>query len=257
MAFSGKVVIITGASSGIGAELALILAKENAKLSLVGRNADKFKKLIANIKKTGTKNEPHIILANIDTEAKRIVSETVNKFDRIDVLVNCAGFSIHASLEKLCIENYDKMMTTNVRAAIQISQLAVPYLLKSKGNILNISSVASLRPFPENVGYCVSKSAMDQFTRCTAIDLSPKGVRVNTICPGFIDNDFHRTAGCPEDKYEELRDKFGKCHPIGRAGTSKEVANVAAFIINNDLASFVTGVCLPVDGGLAIAPIQP
>lgn len=253
MSFAGKVILLTGASSGIGAYLSVLLAKEGAQLSLVGRSAEKFEKVVAKIRETGTKYEPLVILADISVDAARVVSETVDKYGRIDVLINNAGFSVAGPLKSLDINDFDNIMSTNVRAAILISQLATPHLVQSKGNLLNISSIAGLRPYPGFLAYCVSKSAMDQFTKCAALELAPSGVRVNSINPGFIDNEFHVTNGIPADQYEQARENFAKLHPIGRVGTCDNVSQAAMFLINEKTASFITGVCMPVDGGASIA----
>lgn len=252
MSFSDKVVLLTGASSGIGAETAVYLAKENAQLALVGRSAQKFENVVAKIRETGSEIEPLVILADITVDAERIVSETIDKFGRIDVLINNAGFAIPETLESFQAEHFDGMMATNVRAAIQLTQLAAPHLIEAKGNILNVSSAASLRPFVGYLSYSISKSAMDQFTKCVALELSPKGVRVNSVNPGFILTEFHANAGIPADQVESMLDAFAKLHPIGRIGTADDVVKAIAFITNNDLAPFITGVCMPVDGASSI-----
>lgn len=253
MSFAGKVILLTGASSGIGAELAIYLSREGALLSLIGRNADKFKKVLSDIKTNGSRNQPHIILADVSIDGERIVSETINKFGKIDILINCAGYGQIGSLETMKMEDFDSLIATNVRSAIHLSQLSVPFLIASKGNILNVSSVVGLRPFAGHIAYSLSKSALDQFTKCTALELAPKGVRVNSVNPGFIDNEFHINAGIPPEQYHSWREQFTKLHPIGRVGTSSDIVKAATFLINNDLSSFVTGVCLPVDGGFSIA----
>lgn len=246
MSFEDKVVLITGASSGIGAACAILLAKEKAKLALVGRNAEKFEKVIEQIEGS----TPLIILADVSTDAERIINETIEHFSRIDVLINNAGFAIPAPVGMISIGDFDRIMATNVRAAVELTQLALPHLIESKGNVVNMSSVLSVRPVENLLSYCVSKSALDQLTKGMALELAAKGVRVNAVNPGFIITDFHHEAGF--DKvidYDEFVRKVISTHPLGRAGLPEDVARAVAFLIDERSASFITGVCLPVDGG--------
>lgn len=252
MAFNGKVILITGASSGIGAACAEYFAKEGAQLSLVGRNADKFKNVVKKIKEINAKIDPLVILRDVSTEAQQIVDETIQKYNRLDVLINNAGFSIRGTIEDTKIEDFDSIMATNVRAVFLLTQLAIPYLIASKGNVVNVSSVAGLRAMRNNLAYSMSKAAVDHFTRCTALEMASKGVRVNSVNPALIITDFHLNLGMSQEQYEEFVDTFGKLHPVGRAGQPSEVVNAIAFL-SQENAAFVTGVSLPIDGGMTIS----
>ncbi|OWR51993.1 short-chain dehydrogenease/reductase like protein [Danaus plexippus plexippus] len=139
-------------------------------------------------------------------------------------------------------------MNTNVRAPYQLTMLAVPYLVKTKGNIVNVSSVAGLRSFPNIVAYCTSKAALDQFTRCVCLELAPKGVRVNAVNPGVIETGIHLKGAMNEDEYKAYLVKCKDTHALGRSGNVKEVSSVIAFLAS-DAASNITGATLPVDGG--------
>lgn len=140
MPFIGKVILITGASSGIGAACAKYFAKKGALLALVARNADKFQNFIENLKKCGVEFEPMIILADVRVDAGRIVSETVEMYGHLDILINNAGISISGSLENMTMQDYDAMMANNVRGAVELTKYAMPHLIASKGNIINVSS---------------------------------------------------------------------------------------------------------------------
>lgn len=142
-------------------------------------------------------------------------------------------------------------MATNVRAVFLLTQLAIPYLIASKGNVVNVSSVASLRTYQNTLAYSMSKAALDHFTRCSALELAPKGVRVNGVNPALIVTDFHLNLGMSKEFYAEFLDNVGKQHPIGRVGQASEVVNAIAFL-SKDNAGFVTGVSLPIDGGMTI-----
>ncbi|XP_055299229.1 uncharacterized oxidoreductase TM_0325-like, partial [Sitodiplosis mosellana] len=164
MSFEGKIILITGASSGIGAACSQYFHKEGALLSLVGRNPDKFEKLFEKLGENGIETEPLTIYADVSVDAERIINETIEKYGRLDILINNAGFGIPASLETLQIQDYDGIMATNVRGVVELTQLAVPYLIETKGNIINVSSIAGIIPVPEFFAYSMSKAALDQFT---------------------------------------------------------------------------------------------
>lgn len=185
MDFKGKVVLITGASSGIGAAAAKYLAELGATVVLTGRNAENLNKIGAECASVG-KTKPLLIVADVtkETDNVRVIETTIAKLGKLDVLVNNAGKGTGGSIETTTLEQYDDIMTTNVRAVFHLTQLAVPHLVKSKGNIVNVSSVAGTRSFANSLVYCISKSALDQFTRCTALELAPKQVRVNSVNPG-------------------------------------------------------------------------
>lgn len=144
-------------------------------------------------------------------------------------------------------------MATNVRGTFLLTQLAIPHLIKTKGNIVNVSSVAGLRQFTNLLAYCMSKSALDQFTRCVALEMAEKGVRVNSVNPAAIDTDPHGNLGLekPSVEHTEALEQYGKMHPIGRTGKLAECVNAIAMLAS-DAASFITGVTLPVDGGMTV-----
>lgn len=146
----------------------------------------------------------------------------------------------------------DAIFATNVRAVLEITHLAAPYLIESKGNIINVSSFVGVRAVKGFVNYCMSKAALDQFTRCVALDLAEKGVRVNSLNPAAIGTDFHVTGGVKPEEYSAVLGYLGQNHPIGRAGTVGEVVNAIAFLANEQTASFITGISLLVDGGMTI-----
>lgn len=168
MSFEGKVVVITGASSGIGAGAAMHFSKLGAKVSITGRNVD-------NLKETASqcKGEVLSIAADVNNEADRmrVIDETVAKFGKIDVLINNAGLGEAGTILTTTLDQYDKVMDTNVRSVFHLTQLATPHLIKTKGNIVNVSSVAGPRSFPNILAYCMSKAAVDQFTKCVALEL--------------------------------------------------------------------------------------
>lgn len=248
MLFAEKVVLVTGASSGIGAAIAEYFAKNGAFVAITGRSVENLEK---------TKNaclevsslEPLLIQADVTKDAERIVSETIEHFQRLDVLVNNAGVLKYGSIEVANLEDYDYVMNTNVRAVFHLTTLAVPHLMKTHGNIVNISSVAGLRSFPNSVAYCMSKATIDQLTRCCALDLATKNVRVNAVNPGVIITDIHKRGGMDEKTYEAYLEHSKTTHAMGRVGNVDEVVEAVGFFASNEKSSFITGACLPIDGG--------
>lgn len=251
MPFIGKVILITGASSGIGAACAEFFAKKGALLALVGRNPDKFEQVMEKIEESGVEMEPLVILADVTTDAKQIISETIEKYGRLDVLINNAGCGTLGSIETAKMEDFDAIMATNIRAVFELTQLAVPHLIAAKGNVVNVSSVYSTRVFKNSIAYCISKAAVDHFTRCAAIELADKGVRINAINPAFIETDFLSTSTGlmkGDEAYEEIIEQTSKTHPIGRNGQTQDCVNAIAFLAK-DSSSFITSATLAVDGG--------
>ncbi|XP_046385938.1 3-oxoacyl-[acyl-carrier-protein] reductase FabG-like isoform X2 [Ischnura elegans] len=220
---SHKVAIITGASSGIGEGTALHFAKLGCRLLLCGRNEGNLNMVKEKCEGLGlSKKEVYISVGDVckDDDRDSLVKCAIERFGKIDVLVNSAGILIGSGIENQTLEDYDLQMDINCRSAFCLIKLALPHLVQSKGNIVNVSSVTGLRAFPGVVGYNVSKAAMDHLTRCVALEVASRG---------FLEHS-------------------KETHALGRPGTVEEVAKVIAFLASDD-ASFITGATLPVDGG--------
>ncbi|XP_022834410.1 uncharacterized protein LOC111362108 [Spodoptera litura] len=245
MSFQDKVVIVTGASSGIGAATAIKFAEEGAKVALVGRNQEKLNNVA---KKCGN---PLIIAADVskDEDAKRVIEETLRYFGGIDVLVNNAGIVSRTNIQDNgVIPVYDRIMSTNLRAVVVLTHLAAPHLVKTKGNIVNISSVAGYRIFQESFAYCTSKAGLDHFTRAVALELAPHGVRVNVINPGPVKTDIIENMGATKEIAEATFDRMGKMTALSRVSESDEVADLILFIAS-DKSKAITGSSIVTDNG--------
>lgn len=192
-----------------------------------------------------------VIAADVCTHAKRIISETVNKYNRLDVLVNNAGRGALGGIETTSLETFDSLMNLNLRSVFELTQQAVPHLISSKGNVVNVSSTASFLPYLDSLAYCASKGGLDQLTRCTALELGPKGVRVNSVNPGDIMTNYHVPLGMNESEHKEYVEKYNKIYPLRRIGKPHEVAATIGFLAS-DMASFITGHCLTIDGGVTL-----
>ncbi|ETN64859.1 short-chain dehydrogenase [Anopheles darlingi] len=185
MDFTGKIVIITGASSGIGAATAKYLTGLGATCVLAARSEENLKSVQRECIAVG-KVEPFLVVTDVTRreDCEKLLRLTIAKYGRVDVLVNNAGKGAGGSIEVADLEQFDDILNTNLRSVFTLTKLAVPHLIASRGNVVNVSSVAGTNSFPNALSYCVSKAALDQFTRCTALDLAPKGVRVNSVNPG-------------------------------------------------------------------------
>lgn len=245
-----KVVIITGASSGIGRATAATFIENGANVVAVGRN-DKGMSALRD-ETQGKAGALKIHLADIreTSQVERLINDTVENFGQIDVLVNAAGIIMNGSIENTTLDDWDKMMNINVRSVFYLMQKCVPHLEKTKGNVVNVSSVTGTRAFPNVLAYCVSKAAVDQLTRCAALELAPKGVRVNAVNPGVVVTNLHRRGGMDEAAYEKFLEHAKTTHPLGRPGEAREVADLIYFLAS-DKASWITGATYAIDGGRA------
>jgi NAD(P)-dependent dehydrogenase (short-subunit alcohol dehydrogenase family) len=249
--FAGKVVLVTGATSGIGRAVALRFAQSSARVAVVGRDQGALDEMGCNIDSLG--GEPLLIAADVtsDAEGPRIIDATVSRFGKLDVLVNAAGHISSGTIETTSLPSWDAMMNVNLRAVFNLMRLATPRLIESKGNIVNISSVTGLRSFPGVLAYCVSKAGVDQLTRCAALELAPKGVRVNAVNPGVVVTEIHKRGGMSEDDYAKFLEHSKTTHPLGRVGEASEVAELV-FYLASDRAAWITGATYSIDGGRAL-----
>lgn len=249
MSLVGKVVIVTGASSGIGATTAEAFAKQGSKVVLVGRNEPNLKAAESVCKAANSKAELLAIVADVTVDAERIINSTIDRFGQLDVLVNNAGIFEVGNILDIDVEQFDRIFNTNLRAVFLLTKFAAPHLIKTQGNIVNVSSIAGLRSIRDVSSYCASKAALDQFTRCIALDLAPKKVRVNSVNPGVIVTDIQRRRGLSPKEVDDFYLRSKETHPLGRAGEAKEVADAIIFLAS-DSSSFITGANLPIDGGI-------
>jgi len=246
----GKVALVTGASSGIGRATALVLAREGAQVVAVGRSESELNSLREAAEATDGGIKTHLADLTELTQIDRLVTETVEHFGQIDVLVNAAGIIKSATLENTTLDEWDKMLNINLRSVFYLMQRCLPHLEASKGNVVNVSSVTGTRAFPGVLAYCVSKAGIDQLTRCAALELASKGVRVNAVNPGVVETNLHKRGGMSQDDYEKFLSNAANTHPIGRAGQPEEVAELIHFLAS-DRAGWVTGATYAIDGGRA------
>ena len=247
---AGKVVLVTGAGSGIGAATAHRFAAAGASVIAVDRSEEHLRKVSAELDDARTLR----IAADVsDLDAvERFVAAGIARFGRLDVLVNNAGTVVTGGVAEASVEDWRKVMATDLDGVFFCTRSAVPHLIATKGCIVNVSSVSGLGGDWNMSFYNAAKGAVTNFTRALALELGGKGVRVNAVNPTFT------RTGMTEDMQEdrELLAKFAERIPLGRPGEPEDIADVIAFLAS-DAARFVTGVNLPVDGGLSASNGQP
>ncbi|HEX8091815.1 MAG TPA: glucose 1-dehydrogenase [Blastocatellia bacterium] len=248
---AGKRVIVTGASSGIGRATSELLLKAGAMVALAGRRED----ALADVTQaaSGARGKAFTVTADLSDERQSefCVIEACEKMGGLDVLINAAGILKSGRIEDTSLELWDEMMNINLRSVFHLMKLAVPHLERTRGNIVNVSSVTGPRSFPGVLAYCVSKAGVDHLTRCAALELAPKGVRVNAVNPGVVETGLHRSGGMGEEAYAAFLEHSKSTHPLGRVGGAEEVADLIYFLAS-DRASWITGATVSIDGGRAL-----
>ncbi len=245
-----KVIVITGASSGIGRAAALLFAENGGQIIAVGRDKIELNTLRNEAAEKGGKIEVYLADVCDDAQIEGFFTFVNENFGRIDVLINAAGIIANGTVENTPLDDWDQMINLNLRSVFNLMQKSVPHLEKTKGNVVNVSSVAGTRAFPNLLSYCVSKAAVDQLTRCSALELAPKGVRVNAVNPGVVVTNLHKRGGMEEKQYENFLEHSKTTHPIGRVGEPEEVAELIYYLAS-EKAGWITGATYAIDGGRA------
>ena len=213
-----KRAIVTGASSGIGRASAELLLNEGARVALVGRNESSLAEVTTN----APAGAAFVVTGDLSDQeqTEQCLARSVEALGGLDVLVNAAGILKSGRIEDTSLELWDEMMNINLRSVFHLMKLAVPHLERTRGNIVNVSSVTGPRSFPGVLAYCVSKAAVDQLTRCVALELAAKGIRVNEVNPGVVVTELHRSGGMNEEAYAAFLEHSKTTHPLGRVGRS-------------------------------------
>ncbi|XP_068624506.1 3-oxoacyl-[acyl-carrier-protein] reductase FabG-like [Battus philenor] len=256
MDFDNKVVLITGAASGIGAATAKAFAKLSAKLCLIDINEEELDNVVGAI----NRNDYVMKFAadlTIDDNIRHAVDSTIERFGRLDVLVNCAGIFIPTSFEDTdLMTRFDKIFSINLRAIVALVHQATPALIKTKGSIVNISSVLSSIAQKNYLAYSVCKSGLAHFTKCAAIELLDKGVRVNCISPGTVDTNIYQNSEMSDDEVKTHTQKLIKHIGMERMIKPEEVAELIIYL-SSDKAACITGSDYVIDGGLLLRGVLP
>ncbi|MCX9081187.1 MAG: 3-oxoacyl-ACP reductase FabG [Candidatus Methanoperedens sp.] len=245
MRLENKVAIITGAGSGIGKETALLFAKEGAKVVVADMNETAGEETAAQIRENGEGFFIKLDVSNRE-QAKQVAKITLEKYGRIDILINNAGIVQDAFLSKMTEEQWDKVIDVNLKGVFNCSQAVVEVMMnQGKGVIINTSSIVGLNGNVGQVNYAATKAGLIGMTKTLAKELGKKGIRVNAVAPGFIATPM--TSNVPEKILEMMKEKT----PLRRLGEPKDIANAYLYLASDD-ANFVNGAVLSVDGGLII-----
>jgi NAD(P)-dependent dehydrogenase (short-subunit alcohol dehydrogenase family) len=253
--FQDKVVVITGAGSGIGRATALAFGREGAKVVAADVDIASAEATADQVKAAGGQAESLQVDVSVAADVERMVSTTVERFGRLDVLMNNAGIIFLLPITQVPEEQWDQLMSINLKGVYLGCKYAIPQMIRQgKGVIVNTASIAGLRGVATYDTYCAAKGGVVQLTKAVAVEFAKMGVRVNCVCPGIID-----TAMLDRGVAEQGLDKTafvqlaGAAHPMGRIGRPEEVAAAILFLASDE-ASFITGVALPVDGGMWAGP---
>jgi len=248
--FEGKAVIVTGGGSGIGKATAERFMEEGARVAILDISEKKGRAAVADLKRKGY--DPLLFVGDVSKSAdvKRMVRSALKKLGRIDVVFNNAGILVEGTVEDVSEKDWDRIMEINVKGVFLVSKEVMPVMLRQKkGAIVNNASCSGLVGDRNAIAYNTSKGAVVLMTKCLALDYALKNIRVNCVCPGEIETPmFHqeaRSRNMPIDKYRKI---LCECHPIGRLGDPREVADAVLFLASDD-ASFITGTAFSVDGG--------
>ncbi|MCL1818834.1 MAG: SDR family oxidoreductase [Spirochaetaceae bacterium] len=248
MDLKGKVAIVTGSGAGIGEEVSLKFAAEGVKVCC-NSVTDSAAKVAEKIRAQG--GEAIFVKADVSQpkDAEKLIAETVKNFGGIDILVNNAGIVIPGTVENTTLADWEKTMAVNTTGIFLVSQAAIPYLKKTKGTIINTSSVVALKGLKDRFVYTASKGAVSAMTRAMAADLLSAGIRVNAICPGttYTPSLEQRFSKFPD--YEKAKADFIARQPMGRLGEACEIADAIIFLAK---ATFCTGIEISADGGMTM-----
>jgi NAD(P)-dependent dehydrogenase (short-subunit alcohol dehydrogenase family) len=248
---SGRVAIVTGASSGIGAATCRRFAREGARVMAVARRLDRLQALAAEHPELLTPCACDVVDS---AGLARVVAATLEQHGRLDILVNNAGFSYYERLAESTQAHYRETMAVNFEAMVELARLARPHLARSaRGRIVNVSSTQSLAAEPAVGAYAASKGAINAWTRSLAVDLAPDGILVNAVLPGCTHTEMSVINGVDETQTPEFKTWYVEKRkiPLARPGTADEIANCILFLAG-DQCGYVTGHCLVADGGLTI-----
>jgi NAD(P)-dependent dehydrogenase (short-subunit alcohol dehydrogenase family) len=240
--------LVSGASSGIGEATALLLAQRGWTVAATGRRQDRLAELAA--KAPAGSIHPFAADLTDDAAVAALITDITDRLGPLRGLVNSAGVLEGGSLENASFDSFDRVMNINVRSVALLTKAALPSLRQTGAgaSIVNVSSVTGTRSFPGILAYCVSKAALDQMTRCLALELAADGIRVNAVNPGVVVTELHRAAGMDDAAYAAFLERGRQTHPMGRVGQPDEVAEAIVWLLS-DVTGWITGATLPIDGG--------
>lgn len=251
----GRIALITGGSSGIGREIALTFAKAGAKIAITGRRWAPLEETVAAVEALG--GEALALPGDVRDEAHaaEAVAKTVEAFGGLTILVNNAGVIGAGPIEETSTEEWDRLIDIDLKGPFLFARAAIPHLKGTPGAaVVNVSSVAGTRPYPNLAPYCVAKAGLDRFTECLALEMAPHGVRVNAINPGVVKTNLHLASDAVPD-YDAFLARSEETHPLGFYGAPQDAADLVLFLAS-DRSRWITGGLIPLDGGRALTSLR-
>lgn len=240
---TGKVALVTGGSAGLGEDIALHLRREGYTVLACGRRADKLEAMKA--------RGVEVFQCDISRrdDIARMHQWVVQAYGRLDVLVNCAGIAVQRSpFVEASVEDIERLVQTNVLGTMFVTQAFLPLVIERRGSVVNFSSTLAQRPRAGSIAYSATKGAIEAFTRALAIEAAEHGVRVNCIAPALVRSEIYLAAGMSAADYDKLLAARAKEFPLRRVGEPEDVTGMLSYLVS-DSAGWITGLCLPVDGG--------
>jgi meso-butanediol dehydrogenase / (S,S)-butanediol dehydrogenase / diacetyl reductase len=233
--FTNKVVVVTGTTKGIGLACAERLKKEGAIVCAIQRGHSSF-------------FDSFEFDLSKEQDCSKSIDAIIKKHGRIDVLINNAGIMKESSLLETSLEDWNQALSVNLTAPFLLSKFAMPFLIESKGSIINIGSIEGIGANPNHAAYCSSKAGLHGLTRAIAVDHGKDGVRCNAVAPGWIDTELNEDFINSMPDSDHFRKNIGSIHPLNRTGKTEEVASLVSWLASSE-SSFVTGQVYTIDGG--------
>jgi|SRR5690606_119570 len=245
--FQDKIAIVTGASSGIGRACALRIAREGATVLCLDVAEATVRETVTLIQQQQGKAEAQVCDVSNSTAVKQAIEQCVKQFGKLDVLINVAGIIKLDHATQIDDATWQKILNVNLSGTFYMCREALPHLVNSKGNIVNISSTSAIRGLPYGIAYGASKGGVSALTKSIAVEYAKRGVRANTVCPGSIMTDMQKNSGLPEDIDWKLLPRVASIN--GKFGTPDDVAGVVALLASDQDGNHINGAEFLVDGG--------
>lgn len=247
---AGKVALITGGGTGIGRAIAVAFAREGASVAIAGRRLEKIKEVVSEIEKHGGTALALQCDVSQAKDADRAINETSKKFGKLNVLVNNAGTLSVSTVDTITEEDWDRVITVNLKGPFLMSRAALKEFRKNGGGtIVNIGSVLGLVAMKDRAAYCASKGGVTMLTKAMALDHAHENVRVNCICPSIVETELVKGLFDDSEQGKRLKQSRMGTIPLGRFGKPADVADLAVFLASEE-SSWLTGAAIPLDGGL-------
>ena len=247
---AGKVVLLTGGTSGIGLEAARRFLQDKAAVVLVGRDHTRGEHALASL--AALPGQVSFFPGDVARrdDCTRLVAETITRFGRLDILVHAAGAYVEKPIEAVTEAELDQLLGAHIKGAFFLAQQAAPHMKRAgRGAIVHVSSDAGINGNAHCSAYCAAKGALNTFTKALALELGPYGIRVNAVCPGDVETPLLAAQLAGADDQAQLKKEMASLYPLGRIARPAEIAAVICFLASEE-ASFVTGALWSVDGGL-------